>query len=298
MDKNGNKILARYTNGNTLVTVYEDGTKIREYEEIPTPYFPESMDIKITNYCDLGCKFCHESSTVYGKHADLKKLRAVLVSLPAGVELAIGGGNPLDHPDLIDFLLWCQGRGLICNITINQRHLKKYFDTITTLIEHNLIKGIGISINGSHFDKIKELKSLSNNIVYHVIPGVHDISILDTLSEIGNCKVLVLGYKIFGRGENYFNEDVVKDIAKWRNGIKDYLSKFLLAFDNLAIKQLDIKSLVPSNLWEKFYMGDDFTFSMYIDAVEQQYAPTSTSIERVSFNEMSLFEYFIKYKNL
>ena len=168
-------------------------------------YFPESLDVKITNYCDLGCKFCHESSTVEGKHGDLKKLKAVLISLPAGVELAIGGGNPLDHPDLIEFLVWCQERGLICNMTVNQLHLKKHFATIETLLEEKLIKGLGISINGHHFDKIKELKKLSNNIVYHVIAGVHDISILETLQEIGNCKVLILGYKIkiLGRGEKY-----------------------------------------------------------------------------------------------
>ena len=39
-------------------------------------------------------------------------------------------------------------------------------------------------------------------------------------------------------------------------------------------------------------MGDDFCFTMYIDAVKQEYAPTSRSKDRISFNDCSLLEYF------
>jgi len=49
--------------------------------------------------------------------------------------------------------------------------------------------------------------------------------------------------------------------------------------------------------WDKYYMGDEFTFSMYIDAVNQQFAPSSTSNERESFNNYSLIEYFQKFRN-
>lgn len=57
------EILNQYINGNTLVTIYNDGTKIREYNKDPQPEFPESIDLKITDYCDMGCPYCHESST-------------------------------------------------------------------------------------------------------------------------------------------------------------------------------------------------------------------------------------------
>jgi hypothetical protein len=39
-------------------------------------------------------------------------------------------------------------------------------------------------------------------------------------------------------------------------------------------------------------MGGDFVFTMYIDAVEQQYAPTSRSTERISFDRFGLLDYF------
>ena len=59
-----NKILAQYQNGNTSVKIYEDGTKIREYEGTPKTFFPESLDVKITDYCDLGCKFCLDGDSL------------------------------------------------------------------------------------------------------------------------------------------------------------------------------------------------------------------------------------------
>ena len=93
--------IAKYTNGNTVVTILSDGTKIREYEGDPVILHPESIDVKITDYCDMGCAYCHESSTTSGSHADLKTLLGIIHDLPAGVELAIGGGNPLSHPDQI-----------------------------------------------------------------------------------------------------------------------------------------------------------------------------------------------------
>lgn len=291
-----NSILAQYENGNTFVTILEDGTKIRKYEGKPISYFPESLDVKITNYCDLGCEYCHENSTVKGKHADLKKLKAVLISLPAGVELAIGGGNPLDHPNLIEFLIWCQERGLICNITVNQRHLKKHLATLETLIEEKLIYGLGISIVNNNYKEIEYLKTLTNNIVYHLIAGVNNVFELDSLNSIGNCKVLILGYKNFGRGIYYYSKEVDRNIELWQEQLPLYLGKFSISFDNLALEQLNIQSMVSKNIWNSFYMGDDFSFTMYIDAVKQEYGPTSRSLDRVSFNEMSLFEYFINFK--
>lgn len=58
------ELLGRYINGNFRTTILSDGTKIRETEDDEfIPDHVENMDIKITNYCDMGCPFCHEGST-------------------------------------------------------------------------------------------------------------------------------------------------------------------------------------------------------------------------------------------
>jgi MoaA/NifB/PqqE/SkfB family radical SAM enzyme len=286
------KVLYKYQNGNTEVTILEDGTKIREFEDTPEIIHPESLDCKITNYCDLGCKYCHENSTTKGTHADLSILIDKLIELPGGVELAIGGGNPLSHPDLEKFLLWAKNHGLICNITVNQAHLKDHFTLLNRLITEDLVKGVGISIVSNDFSIIETLKKITNNIVYHVIAGVNDIEIIDKLINLGSCKVLILGYKDFGRGINYRSDVVDKCLLDWYQQLSKYLGKCVVSFDNLAIEQLNVKRLLTPEEWEQFYMGDDFTFTMYIDAVNEEYAPTSRSDNRLSFNEMNLIDYF------
>ena len=82
----------------------EDGTKIR-YNPLDhfKPDFPESIDMKICNRCDRGCRMCHECSTPDGALADLNA--PFLDTLRPYTELAIGGGNPLEHPGLTEFLM-------------------------------------------------------------------------------------------------------------------------------------------------------------------------------------------------
>jgi hypothetical protein len=48
-------LLAEYDNGDYHVRLYKDGTKVRSGDGVPA--FPESMDLKITNYCTVGCKW-------------------------------------------------------------------------------------------------------------------------------------------------------------------------------------------------------------------------------------------------
>ena len=281
-----------YQNGNTTVTLMSDGTKIREYEGTPVVYHPESIDVKITDYCDMGCAYCHESSTKAGVHGDLDVLLETLKDLPAGVELAIGGGNPLAHPDLIPFLQTLKARGIVANLTINQGHLKTFQDLIVYLIKDNLVKGVGISITSNNFTYVKPLLEINDNIVYHIIAGVNKVDDMEKLISLGKCKVLVLGYKHFGFGVNFHSEAVEKEIKRWYIHLPKYLGKCVVSFDNLAIEQLNVKRLFTNKGWDKFYMGDDGRFTMYVDGINQKYAQTSRSHNRIPFSDMSLFEYF------
>ena len=200
--------------------------------------------------------------------------------------------NPLVHPDLIPFLEWCKEQNYIANITVNQRHLKPYITTLKHLIASDLIKGVGISIVNDNYTEIRELQELTNNIVFHVIAGVNTLEQVKELTTLKYSKILVLGYKQFGRGVDYYSSDVEESLKEWKDNLKLYIGKGTLSFDNLAIEQLDIRSWFTEKGWNKFYMGDDFTFTMYIDAVEEMYAPTSRDVNKKSFDEISLLDYF------
>ena len=54
-------VLYKYINGDYDCSIYSDGTLVKETEvENPQFSFPVSIDVKITNYCDLSsvCVFC------------------------------------------------------------------------------------------------------------------------------------------------------------------------------------------------------------------------------------------------
>ena len=72
MNQNKTTLLGKYVNGNYKVMLMSDGTKIR-YNDLDnlTPEFAESMDVKLTDKCSVGCPFCYEGCTPAGKHSDI-----------------------------------------------------------------------------------------------------------------------------------------------------------------------------------------------------------------------------------
>ena len=53
-----------------------------------------------------------------------------------------------------------------------------------------------------------------------------------------------------------------------------------MSFDNLALKQLDIKNYLSEKEWDDFYQGNDGLCTMYIDAVKQEIGLSSIAETR------------------
>ena len=284
-------LIGSYMNGNYKVSIFDDGTKIRENNlDFFEPTTVESMDIKITNKCDKGCLMCHEDSKPDGIHGDILS-PCFIDKLHPYTELAIGGGNPLEHPDLMEFLLKCKDKKLIPSMTVNQDHFMKNISFIKKLCDQNLIYGLGISLTNPT-DKVIEEISRFPNAVIHLIAGLFDADDVKRLAY-RNLKILILGYKKVRRGIDLYNSNM--DIIEKRiNWLKDTIKTFVkfnffscISFDNLALNQLDIKNTLnmSDEDWNKFYMGDDgqeemTSSSMYVDMVKREFARNSCSMER------------------
>lgn len=283
-------MLYNYQNGNCDVTIYKDGTKVRKWEGEAKPIFPESIDIKITNYCDAGCKFCFESSTPKGLHGDISIVDDITNDLPAGTELALGGGNPLSHPELDNLLLRLRDKGIICNITVNSLHLSRFKDKIEYYRKENLIYGLGISYNRKFLKEITD--TVDQNTVIHVIAGLYPIQEIITFLQ-PDWKLLVLGYKQHGFGEKYFRVNPVNNyLNQWHYWINSLIRKFHVSFDNLGIKQMQIDKRLESQDFNKIFMGKDGQFTMYIDCVTRTFTKSSTTTERyeVASNIKDMFD--------
>lgn len=288
----------QYINGNYEVNILSDGTKIRlsDYSEY-IPVSPESIDLKITNCCDLNCSYCHEESHLSGSHGNILNQLDKFSGLFKGTEIAIGGGNPLSHPDLINFICELNKKEIICNITINALHLHNsdYLEIINYLADNNLIYGIGISYsqNMTTVNSLNMLISKINkkdNIIVHVIAGIVDIdSIINIL--ITWKKVLILGYKCHGRGtanDTYITNTKFELLNKY---LESLLLYGIVSFDNLAINQLNLKDKIPKKMYDAHYMGNDGKFTMYVDLVKEQFAASSIS-NRIRMDDKTIKQCF------
>ncbi|HHU55753.1 MAG TPA: radical SAM protein [Acholeplasmataceae bacterium] len=292
-------LLGTYRNGNYNVSLYFDGTKVRE-TLVPedTSFiadFPECIDLKITNQCTMNCPYCHENSTKDGLHGELFN-NEFINTLKPYTELAIGGGNPLSHPDLIKFLELLKLKNIIANITVNQTHFMQDILIIDKLINEDLIKGIGVSFT-SYDDNFIRLAQKYPNLVLHVINGVVDYN--DLVKMFGkDFKILILGYKNIRRGADYYSQAIEGNKKIIYDNIKEIVNGFkVTSFDNLAIKQLELRRLFTKRKWDEFYMGDDGQYTMYIDLVNREFAKSSTSFERY-FLKDNIVEMFNLVKTL
>ena len=276
------ELLGRYKNGNVVTTIYSDGTKERfTYDDEFHPAFAENMDIKICNRCDRGCRHCHEGSTPDGKLGDIMNEKFIDTLHPYQ-ECALGGGNILEHPDLIPFLYKLKDKRVVPNITLNQKHFEENIELVDDLISQKLIYGLGISLENPTTEFIEKVKRFPNAVI-HVINGVVNPVQMEAMYN-QNLKLLILGYKYLRRGVSWM-EKAHADIAANQWWLYEHLpgliGKFtVVSFDNLAIEQLAIKERwneFSDRPWDEFYAGDDGMNTYYIDMVDRKFARSSTA---------------------
>lgn len=267
-----------YKNGNYMVYINpETGDKIRNSRGNKfMPSFAENCDVTITERCDGQCAFCYAGCTPDGKHGNLNA--KFLDTLHPYTELAING-NDMSHPDLIPFLEKMKARMVFVNVTINQKHFEQHCELIKDLQQKGLIKGVGVSLNKTTPQFIQLVKSV-RNVVIHVINGIVTRDDWYNLQN-NDLDVLVLGYKTTGRGDDYLckNQGKVERNQEWlRESLPLSFNKFrTVEFDNLALEQLDVQSMVSEDLWNAHYMGDDGDFTFFINLVGGYFAENSTS---------------------
>ena len=288
-----NPVIAEYDNGNCHIVLYRDGTKVRNCDGIPLPELPESIDLKITNYCDIGCPFCHEGSSIKGNHADLSTVFNIFEQMRPGSEVALGGGNPLSHPELSALLYAASNYKIIANLTVRLESVIKDHkeDDINEYRYNKLIYGVGISGSTEWPIIDRDIPIINSNTTLHFIVGVDEPQ--EVLKMAKDHKVLILGYKQVGRGKEFYPK--VKDrVAEWQYWTPAILARTqsIVSFDNLAIEQLNVRSFIDSSSWNKYYMGGEGEFTMYIDAVDGNYAVSSAD-KRYPINGKTVKEMFI-----
>lgn len=296
----------QYSNGNSTVNLYDDGTRVIHYEDELNLEFPLNIDIRVSSQCAFGynpktnkafCDFCHESARTDGDECEYNFLKGKLIGLPKGIELAIGANNLTVK--LFDFIMWCDTQDYIVNLTINQGHLKRDSDRLRLLINNQLIKGLGVSYRSTLKWDIPQFILDYEHTVFHVIAGIDSVYDVMDLSNRGVKKVLVLGYKTFGFGVKYNEENnntIKKNIKEWYWWIAKLFNVYkVVSFDNLSLEQLNVKRFFTDENWEIFNQNEH---SMYINAVDGYFSPSSRNVIKVDWNNMSIKDFFKSKNNM
>ncbi len=114
-----------------------------------------------------------------------------------------------------------------------------------------------------------------------MIAGVHSFEDFQKMGD--NSKFLILGYKEFGFGTKFKEKSWGWEdrMNSWLFNLPKLMScKKTVSFDNLAIRQLNLRKYFSKESWEKLYMGDDGEFSFYVDAVKKEYGLNSCAEKR------------------
>lgn len=296
------KRLFKVKNGNSYVSLFENGTRIVETidpnEDRLELDQPLSLDINISNRCSNGCPYCYAGNTPIGKVADLLGMN--YLDGVSGIEIAINIQYPLPY-DFRPWLSKMKDQNIIVNGTINQLDFERDIDTlyeIEDLKYLGLLHGIGVSYREYNEELYKLIKDrLGNDVVIHVIVGITPINDIIRLLDKG-FKVLILGYKQKNRGINYFAKVNIENFEKNVHKILDKPFKSVVAFDTAGLKQLKIKEKISDETWDRSYQGDEGTISFYIDAVNKTFNTDShTNNPAYNIDSLSLKEMFDIIKN-
>lgn len=268
------------------------GTKVRLNMK-DEPYYkaswPELVDLKITDWCAFNCSFCYMGSTIKGAHAPLADIKAAVDILKEAnvFEIAIGGGEPTDHPDFVEILTYIRSIGMVPNFTTyslkwlrNKKILNAVFKTVG---------GIGFSVHKANdLKKVRKVKDVLNVhatkvssfggpkvVAQHalgILPISETVELFESAFE-NRVHVLLLGFKDVGRGEG-FEAESMDDLPMLLKLTLKESPYAMLSVDTAVLQQFpDLLKVLEVN--EVFATKEEGKFSMYWDVVTNKVGPSS-----------------------
>lgn len=213
----------------------ENGFTIRIGYEGKDPFWksngPELLDISITNYCERECDFCYRESGENGSFMSLELYERILRDAhKIGVfQVALGGGNPNQHPEFITFLELTRKYGIIPSYTTNGQGMNAEIYEAT--------KKFAGAVAVSWYAPYMDAKRVIDNCNTYGIPvNIHFVLDADNLEEAKNLlkdeyinrvnAIIFLAYKPVGKKKR-------KVLYKGK-ALYDFLEK-VLAYDKCKI---------------------------------------------------------------
>lgn len=260
-----------------------NGTKIRlSFGDVKPPDksdLPELVDLKITDYCPVGCPFCYQGSTTGGQHASLEQITRVADALREikVFEVALGGGEPTLHPDFEKILRLFRDRHIVPNFTTKLAPKREHVELCGSFAYSATSPDEVRALRASLSDGKTGLEgfALNQKATIQCVLGAVSLATLIKIISAANAgsgyPVTLLGFKSQHRGKTF--KPAPYDARECLDALIGLNLSHVGIDTALAVEfEAELKAReVPS--W--MYSTKEGKFSMYIDLVEGKMGPSS-----------------------
>jgi len=238
---------------------------------------PEMLDISITNWCSRECDTCYRMSGRMGKHMALPDYENVIrQAAQLGVtQVALGGGNPNEHPDFAEILrLTHRNYGIVPNYTTNGRGLSP--SVLSASTEH--CGAVAVSAYAPYSFVANTIKLLRN---YGIRTNIHFVldaqSVKTALAWLQDPPdfmqqvnaIIFLNYKPLGRGVKderlLGHSNLYRDLIKLATASTHF---FKVGFDSCMVSGL-VTAAKVNPVW--YDACEAARFSMFVSEKLQMF---------------------------
>lgn len=298
MDRQEHRLVCRHDPEGDYWTLFDrkSGAKFRvsfrEPHSRPAPrptraYAPELCDVKITDACQKGCRYCYQGSTPVGKHAPMRRVSALARALAECrcFEVALGGGEPFEHPEFLGILDTFYIQGIVPSFSTRRLDWLADKELVTKVIDKagafaysvdsaDEVLAFGKATEGAGLATPSYDARLAIN-VQHVLgtaPREEFRKILCAAHEIG-VRLTLLAYKPLGRGRTFAPHEHSSWLLDVLEARGEYKCPYLAIDTPLAARYR--RELEGAGIRREFYDTEDGAFSMYVDLVGMEAGPSS-----------------------
>ncbi len=239
---------------------------------------PELVDLKITDRCFRRCRYCYQGSTPEGQDASIETIMESFRWMRdcGTFEVAIGGGEPTEHPRFAEILRTANWNNVTPNFSTGT--LRWFRNPEITDHVKSYVGRFGYSIGNSDPGReLVEVQHLAKDtgildkLIVHVVMGTMDRNSFRSFSYLTSTleiPMLALGFKPVGRGtdgpEFPGYEEWFLDECPVNCGI-----------DTALAAQLGTERMTEHYIDPRTYTSQEGNFSMAIDAVTRTAGPSS-----------------------
>lgn len=234
---------------------------------------PELVDISISNHCSKGCDYCYRDSKPNYSFMSIDDYKFVLDSLNHPkygnvFQVALGGGEPLEHPEILEILDITKQFNIVPNFTTNG-------ENITQAIVENISGKVGaVAVSINNLDDIDDSKidllikgGIRTNIHYvisrnNLKQAIHILNGDYNKKLVGVNAIIFLTFKPSGRGDSKYILRNDSDLHRFLELIDSNRANCNIGFDACFVPLLMRFTKTNVDFIDSCEVG---YFSVYID---------------------------------